>query len=93
MIDFWDIEFDEISNDDSDDFIEGLLKLGFKRKNQSIFVKDIINHHGNKIDDGLFFDLNNKELVYYPEPNSGITIKGIGDDIEKIDEFIRKNVL
>lgn len=55
MIDFWDIEFDEISDYDGDDFIEGLLKLGFKRKNQSIFVKDIINHHGNKIDDGLFF--------------------------------------
>lgn len=41
----------------------------------------------------FFFDLTNKELVYYPEPNSGITIKGIGNDIEKIDEFIRKNVL
>jgi len=32
-------------------------------------------------------------LIYYPEPNSGITIKGIGDDISKIDEFIRKNIM
>jgi hypothetical protein len=41
----------------------------------------------------LFYHLTEKLLVYYPEPNSGITIKGVGDDITKIDDFIRKNVL
>ena len=93
MINFWDIEFDDELDLEVDELVEGLLKLGFKRKNKEIFVKDIINHNGDKIDDGLFYHLNEQTLVYYPEPNSGITIKGIGDDISKIDEFIRKNIM
>ena len=93
MIEFWDIDFDDELDLEVEDFVEGLLKLGFKRKNKEIFVKDIINHNGDKIDDGLFYHLNEQTLVYYPEPNSGITIKGIGDDISKIDEFIRKNIM
>ena len=83
MIEFWDIDFDD----------ELDLKLGFKRKNKDIFVKSVINHNGDKVDDGLFYHLNEQLLVYYPEPNSGITIKGVGDDINKIDEFIRKNIM
>jgi len=93
MIEFWDIELEDELDLEVDDFIEALYKLGFKRKNKEIFVKDIINHNGDKIDDGLFYHLNEQILVYYPEPNSGITIKGIGDDISKIDEFIRKNIM
>ena len=93
MIDFWDIELDDELDLETDDLVEGLFKLGFKRKNKDIFVKEIINHNGDKVDDGLFYHLNEQMLVYYPEPNSGITIKGVGDDINKIDEFIRKNIM
>ena len=92
-MDFWDIELEDELDLEVDDFIEGLFKLGFKRKSKEIFVKEIVNHNGDKIDDGLFYHLNEQTLVYYPEPNSGITIKGIGDDISKIDEFIRKNIM
>jgi hypothetical protein len=92
MIEFWDIEFDEELDLEVEDFVEGLLKLGFKRKNKDIFVKSVINHNGDKIDDGLFYHMNEQLLIYYPEPNSGITIKCVGDDINKIDEFIRKNI-
>jgi hypothetical protein len=92
MIEFWDIDFDDELDLEVEDFVEGLLKLGFKRKNKDIFVKSVINHNGDRIDDGLFYHLNKQLLVYYPEPNSGITIKGVGDDINKIDEFIRKNI-
>ena len=92
MIEFWDIDFDDKLDLEVEDFVEGLLKLGFKRKNKDIFVKSVINHNGDKVDDGLFYHLNEQLLVYYPEPNSGITIKGVGDDINKIDEFIRKNI-
>ena len=93
MIEFWDIDFDDELDLEVEDFVVGLLKLGFKRKNKDIFVKSVINHNGDKVDDGLFYHLNEQLLVYYPEPNSGITIKGVGDDINKIDEFIRKNIM
>lgn len=93
MIEFWDIDFDDELDLETEDFVEGLLKLGFKRKNKDIFVKSVINHNGEKVDDGLFYHLNEQMLIYYPEPNSGITIKGVGDDINKIDEFIRKNIM
>ena len=93
MIEFWDIDFDDELDLETEDFVEGLLKLGFKRKNKDIFVKSVINHNGDKVDDGLFYHLNEQMLVYYPEPNSGITIKGVGDDINKIDEFIQKNIM
>ena len=73
--------------------VEGLLKLGFKRKNKDIFIKEIINHNGDKVDDGLIYYLTEQLLIYYPEQNNGITIKNVGNDIEKIDEFIRKNIL
>ena len=92
MIEFWDIELDEDLDLETDDFIEGLLKLGFTRKNKDIFVKTVINHNGEKVDDGLIYQLNEQLLVYYPEPGNAITIKGIAEDINKIDEFIRKNI-
>ncbi len=93
MINFWDIEFDDELDLEVDELVEGLLKLGFKRKNKDIFTKEIINHNGDKVDDGLIYYLTEQLLIYYPEQNNGITIKNVGNDIEKIDEFIRKNVL
>ena len=93
MINFWDIEFDDELDLEVDELVEGLLKLGFKRKNKDIFIKEIINHNGDKVDDGLIYYLTEQLLIYYPEQNNGITIKNVGNDIEKIDEFIRKNVL
>ena len=54
MIEFWDIDFDDELDLETEDFVEGLLKLGFKRKNKDIFVKSVINHNGDKVDDGLF---------------------------------------
>jgi hypothetical protein len=93
MINFWDIEFDDELDLEVDELVEGLLKLGFKRKNKDIFTKEIINHNGDKVDDGLIYYLTEQLLIYYPEQNNGITIKNVGNDIEKIDEFIRKNIL
>ena len=93
MIEFWDIDFDDELDLEVEDFVEGLLKLGFKRKNKDIFVKSVINHNGDKVDDGLIYYLTEQLLIYYPEQNNGITIKNVGNDIEKIDEFIRKNIL
>ena len=92
MINFWDIEFDDELDLEVDELVEGLLKLGFKRKNKDIFIKEIINHNGDKVDDGLIYYLTEQLLIYYPEQNNGITIKNVGNDIEKIDEFIRKNI-
>ena len=93
MINFWDIEFDDELDLEVDELVEGLLKHGFKRKNKDIFIKEIINHNGDKVDDGLIYYLTEQLLIYYPEQNNGITIKNVGNDIEKIDEFIRKNIL
>lgn len=93
MINFWDIEFDDELDLEVDELVEGLLKLGFKRKNKDIFIKEIVNHNGDKVDDGLIYYLTEQLLIYYPEQNNGITIKNVGNDIEKIDEFIRKNIL
>ena len=93
MINFWDIEFDDELDLEVDELVEGLLKLGFKRKNKDIFIKEIINHNGDKVDDGLIYYLTEQLLIYYPEQNNGMTIKNVGNDIEKIDEFIRKNIL
>ena len=93
MINFWDIEFDDELDLEVDELVEGLLKLGFKRKNKDIFIKEIINHNGDKVDDGLIYYLTEQLLIYYPEQNNGITIKNVGNDIEKIDELIRKNIL
>lgn len=93
MINFWDIKFDDELDLEVDELVEGLLKLGFKRKNKDIFIKQIINHNGDKVDDGLIYYLTEQLLIYYPEQNNGITIKNVGNDIEKIDEFIRKNIL
>jgi len=93
MINFWDVEFDDELDLDVEELVEGLLKLGIKRKKKYIFIKEIINHNGEKVDDGLIYYITEQLLVYYPEQNNGITIKNIGNDIEKIDDFIRKNIL
>ena len=36
MIEFWDIDFDDELDLEVEDFVEGLLKLGFKRKNKEL---------------------------------------------------------
>ena len=66
MINFWDIEFDDELDLEVDELVEGLLKLGFKRKNKDIFTKEIINHNGDKVDDGLIYYLTEQLLIYYP---------------------------
>ena len=70
MINFWDIEFDDELDLEVDELVEGLLKLGFKRKNKDIFIKEIINHNGDKVDDGLIYYLTEQLLIYYPEQNN-----------------------
>ena len=62
MIEFWDIELEDELDLEVDDFIEGLYKLGFKRKNKEIFVKDIINHN-----DRVFKSESNKKTWYHIE--------------------------
>ena len=41
MIEFWDIELDDELDLETDDLIEGLFKLGFKRKNKDVFVSKL----------------------------------------------------
>lgn len=57
MIDFWDIEFDLEKPFYDEDFIEGLLKLGFEKLNESIMIKEVVNEYGNLVPDGVIFDL------------------------------------
>lgn len=92
MIEFWDIDLDDDLDLEVEDFVEGLLKLGFIKKTEDIFVKSVLNNEGDIVDDGLIYHLNEQLLVYYPEPDKAITIKGVVDNIHKIDEFIRKNI-
>ena len=39
MINFWDIEFEDELDLDVEELVEGLLKLGFKRKKKRYFYK------------------------------------------------------
>jgi hypothetical protein len=56
MIDFWDIDFDDETIVE-ENFIEGLLKLGFVKRNPNIYTKEIVNLHGDLVEDGVFIDL------------------------------------
>ena len=93
MIDFWDITFDDETLADNEDFIEGILKLGFERVNDVLYVKEIVNNYGNVVKDGVLIDLREKKLVYYPEPECSIKIDLEDGDVEKVDNFLRNNII
>lgn len=93
MIDFWDIDFDSDSLITDLDFIEGLLKLGFEKKSDSIFVKEVVNNYGDLIKDGVLVDLVEKKIVYFPEPNCTVKMDIEDTDIDKIDNFLRNNTI
>jgi hypothetical protein len=93
MIDFWDIDFDSDSLVTDLDFIEGLLKLGFEKKSDSIFVKEVVNNYGDLIKDGVLVDLVEKKIVYFPEPNCTVKMDIEDTDIDKIDNFLRNNTI
>jgi len=93
MIDFWDIEFDKENELLDEDFIEGLLKLGFEKKRPTLYVKEVVNLHGDLIKDGVFFDLSTGLLVYTPEPNCTVQIEIDKPDIDRVDQFLRNNII
>ena len=93
MIDFWDITFDDETLVENEDFIEGILKLGFERVNDVLYVKEIVNNYGNVVKDGVLIDLREKKLVYYPEPECSIKIDLEDGDVEKVDNFLRNNII
>ena len=93
MIDFWDITFDDETLVENEDFIEGILKLGFEKVSDVLYVKEIINNYGNKVKDGILIDLKEKKLVYYPEPECSIKIDLEDGDVEKVDNFLRNNII
>jgi len=93
MIDFWDIEFESQQDIALEDFSKGLLKLGFKKLSDNLFAKQIVNLHGEVVDDGLFVDLENLTLFYYPEPDAKIQISLETKDINTVDNFLRNNVI
>ena len=93
MINFWDIEFENPIDLQLEDFSEGLLKLGFKKVSDNLFCKQIVNLHGDVIDDGIFVDLEKLTLFYYPEPDAKIQISLETKDITTVNSFLRNNVI
>jgi len=93
MKNFWDITFDSDSLLQDDDFIEGILKLGFTKKSDSVYVKEIVNTYGDLIKDGVLIDLLEKKVLYFPEPNCSVKMDIDDADIEKIDNFLRNNII
>jgi hypothetical protein len=93
MIDFWDIDFDNENELMNDDFIEGLIRMGFTKKTQTLYVKEVVNLHGEVIKDGVFVDLSDGKIVYTPEPNCTVQMEISDTDIEKIDIFLRNNII
>jgi methionine aminopeptidase len=93
MIEFWDIEFDIDELFLNEDFIESLLKLGFRRKNKYFYVKEVVNNYGELISDGLCIDLKSKQIHYFPEPNCSVNYDIDEPDVTKIDLFIRNNII
>ena len=93
MKNFWDITFDSDSLLQDDDFIEGILKLGFTKKSDSVYVKEIVNTYGDLIKDGVLIDLLEKKVLYFPEPNCSVRMDIDDADIEKIDNFLRNNII
>ena len=93
MKNFWDITFDSDSLLQDDDFIEGILKLGFTKKSDSVYVKEIVNTYGDLIKDGVLIDLLEKKVLYFPEPNCSVKMDIDDADIEKLDNFLRNNII
>jgi len=93
MNDFWDIEFDNDNEFLDEDFIEGLLKLGFTKKTKFTYIKEIVNNFGNVIPDGLLIDLQSKKIYYHPEPDCVVNYELSEPDIVKVENFIRNNII
>lgn len=93
MIDFWDIEFDLEKPFYDEDFIEGLLKLGFEKLNESIMIKEVVNEYGNLVPDGVIFDLSEGSVVYFPHPDSKVSYKLDEPDIDKLDSFLKNHII
>lgn len=93
MKSFWDIEFDNESLIENDDFIESIIKLGFEKKSETLYVKQIVNNYGNLIKDGVLIDLTEKKIIYFPEPDCSVKMDIEDGDIEKIDDFLRNNII
>ena len=93
MNNFWDIEFDNEEFFLDEEFIDGLIKLGFTQKTKYFFVKEIVNMYGNVIPDGLCIDLKSKKIHYFPEPECSVQYESEEPNIDKIDLFIRNNLI
>lgn len=92
-MEFWDITFDDETLADNEDFIEGILKLGFERKSDILYVKEIVNTYGDVVKDGILIDLKEKQLMYFPEPDCSVKIDLEDGDVEKVDNFLRNNII
>jgi hypothetical protein len=93
MIDFWDIEFDSENEFLDNDFIDGIIKLGFVKKTNFIYVKEVVNYFGDVVSDGLLIDLEQKKIYYHPEPNCVVNYELPDPDITNVDFFIRNNII
>jgi hypothetical protein len=93
MNEFWDIVFDTEKDLLLENLSEGLLKLGFKKQSDNLFTKQIVNLHGEVVDDGIFVDLEKLTLFYYPEPDAKIQISLQDKDIQTVDNFLRNNII
>jgi hypothetical protein len=93
MNNFWDIEFDIEDLFLDEDFVDGLVRLGFTQKTKYFFVKEIVDLYGNLIQDGLCIDLKNKKIHYFPEPNCSVNYDIEDPNIENIDLFIRNHII
>lgn len=93
MIDFWDIIFDDETLAENEDFIEGIMKLGFEKKSDTIYVKEIVNTYGNVVKDGILIDLKEKLLMYFPEPECSVKMDLEDGDVGKVDNFLRNNII
>jgi hypothetical protein len=93
MNNFWDIEFDIEDLFLDEDFVDGLVRLGFTQKTKYFFVKEIVDLYGNLIQDGLCIDLKNKKIYYFPEPDCSVNYDIEDPNIENIDLFIRNHII
>jgi len=93
MNNFWDIEFDIDELFLDEDFVDGLIKLGFTQRTKYFFVKEVVNNFGNIIPDGLCIDLKEKKIHYFPEPDCSVNYDIDEPNIDKIDKFIRNHII
>lgn len=93
MIKFWDIEFDNENPFFDEDFVEGLLKLGFQKKSKTIYIKEVVNNLGDVVQDGIMFDLSEGQITYFPEPDCTVKMNVEDADITIVDQFLRNNII